>query len=144
MSEPITSPNAVFTDTLIDIRVKPSLAHWQGYQEDLSRSLSKLLDNREINGALHKLSWQVWVNLSQTIQSGGLYLEVPHVCPGRSDNLMYTWSFEQHYLECEFFDSGEVEFFYRNRSTGETWGEDTSLSQTLSREIVQKAKLFAV
>jgi hypothetical protein len=74
--------------------------------------------------------------------NGKLYIEVPDACPGRRDNFMYTWSKEEHYLECEIFGSGEIEFFYRNRETGKNWGEDTTIAQVLSPVILEKVKLF--
>jgi hypothetical protein len=116
----------------------------QDQQEKLKGNLVVLLKNQEVNQALYELSLEIWRELSHTLQRNGCFLPIPQVCPGSSNNLMYTWSLDRHYLECEIFDSGEVEFFYRNRSTGETWGEDILSGQHLSREILQKANLFTV
>jgi hypothetical protein len=114
-------------------------------QGTLKSNLLKLFNSQEINQVLYELSLEVWMKLSYiAFQMSGLYLRTPQVCAGSSNNLMYTWSLDQHYLECEIFDSGEVEFFYRNRSTGATWGEDVLFGQNLSREILQKANFFTV
>lgn len=88
------------------------------------------------------LSWSVWEALKSLFEAKGLCLEVPDACPGSKDNFMYTWSKSEHYLECEIFGSGEIEFFYRNRNTEEVWGEDTTLEQRFSTDIFNKASLF--
>lgn len=88
------------------------------------------------------IAWQVWTGLREYFLSKGLCLEVPDACPGQKDNFMYTWSKAEHYLECEIFGSGEVEFFYRNRNSREVWGEDTTLEQKFSATILDKATLF--
>ena len=87
-------------------------------------------------------AWRVWEDLRKYFLSKGLCLEVPDACPGDTDNFMYTWSRAEHYLECEIFGSGEVEFFYRNRNSGEVWGEDATLEQGFSTTIFDKAALF--
>ncbi|WP_341734808.1 hypothetical protein [Microcoleus sp. EPA2] len=88
------------------------------------------------------LSWSVWETLKIFFETKGLCLEVPDACPGSKDNFMYTWSKSEHYLECEIFGTGEIEFFYRNRNTGEVWGEDTTLEQVFSTDILDKGSLF--
>ncbi|WP_293156983.1 MULTISPECIES: hypothetical protein [unclassified Microcoleus] len=88
------------------------------------------------------LSWYVWNALKSLFEATGRCLEVPDACPGSKDNFMYTWSESEHYLECEIFATGEIEFFYRNRQTGEVWGEDTTLEQGFSADILEKASFF--
>lgn len=87
-------------------------------------------------------AWQVWLVVREYFFLQDLCLEVPDACPGQRDNFMYTWSKAEYYLECEIFSSGEVEFFYRNRDSGEVWGEDTTLEQGFSTTIFDKAALF--
>jgi hypothetical protein len=55
---------------------------------------------------------------------------------------MYSWSKAEHYLECEISGSGEIEFFYRNRKTGEDWGKDITLEQGFSTDILHYLTLF--
>ena len=71
-----------------------------------------------------------------------LFLEIPDACPGESKNFMFLWDNGVHYLECEIFDNGAVEFFYKNRSTDEIWGEDTRINAKLTPEIANKLMLF--
>ncbi|MDB9510190.1 hypothetical protein PN499_03065 [Kamptonema animale CS-326] len=97
----------------------------------------------EFSEKLIDLSWSLWETLkSQLFEVKGLHLEVPDACPGSRDNFMYTWSKAEHYFECEIFGTGEIEFFYRNRNNGQVWGEDTTLEQAFSTDILDKASLF--
>lgn len=88
------------------------------------------------------LAERVWLNLKDHFRARGVCLEVPDACPGSNNDFMYVWSKAEHYLECEFFGDGAVEFFYRNRSTGDNWGEDTTLEYGLSTIIFNKVALF--
>jgi hypothetical protein len=90
------------------------------------------------------LSYIVWQKLKNLFEeTKGLTLEVPSACPGSKDNFMYTWSKAEHYLECEIFGLGAIEFFYRNRKTGENWGKDTTLEEGFSKDIRHYLTLFA-
>jgi hypothetical protein len=109
--------------------------------------LSDLVAIQAITPKLEQLSLMVWDRLQQAVLSGDRCLQIPSICPGHASNLMYTWNRDEHYLECEIFEQGEIEFFYRNRNTGETWGEDMTsallpLDQPFSEEILQKTDLF--
>jgi hypothetical protein len=83
----------------------------------------------EFTRSVLEYAWQVWEILKGYYRINCMYLEIPDACPGHSDNFMLTWSREEHYLECEIFGSGAVEFFYRNRQTGQVWGEDTTVEE---------------
>lgn len=96
----------------------------------------------EFTVSLINLAEQVWSHLKNHFRTQGKCLEVPDACPGSNDNFMYVWSTAEHYLECEIFGDGTVEFFYRNRSTGDNWGEDTTLGYGLSTTIFAKVALF--
>ena len=81
---------------------------------------------------------KVWDNLKAIYAD----LAVPDACPGNENNFMYAWNKGEHYLECEIFDTGEVEFFYKQRSTQEIWGEDATLESTFSDDILEKVSIF--
>ncbi len=115
--------------------------HLQNYLESL-RSEARSNNETEFTIKALNIAWQVWNDLKDHFQQKGLCLEVPDACPGSQDNFMYTWSKAEHYFECEIFGNGEVEFFYRNRSTGEVWGEDTTLEQGFSTAIFEKTAIF--
>ena len=55
------------------------------------------------------LSWSVWEKLKKLLSQKGLSLEVPNASPGLSNNFMYVWKKNDHYLECEIFENGEIE-----------------------------------
>lgn len=85
---------------------------------------------------------KVLKNLNNHFRQDHLFLEVPDACPGESNDFMFLWKKGEHHLECEIFGDGAVEFFYRNRSTDETWGEDITLESKLTPEIMKKLMLF--
>ena len=123
------------------------------FEEDNQRRHQRLLDyiqslRSEVNASgeteftlsvLEKAD-QVWKDLRSVFSSKNKCLEVPDACPGYNDNFMYTWSKGEHYLECEIFGSGEVEFFYRTNN--DVWGEDIKIGQDFSTAIIEKVALF--
>ncbi len=116
--------------------------HLQAYLDSLR---SEALENNEVDFTLAVLahSWQAWKLLSDYFSNKDLCLEVPDACPDQKNNFMFTWSKSEHYLECEIFGNGEIEFFYRNRKSGKVWGEDTTLEQGFSASILEKASIFS-
>jgi hypothetical protein len=113
-------------------------------QRQLQVPLADLVTTQAITTELAKLCEQVWFGLVATHDRP---FPLPAICPGDANNLMYTWNHGEHYLECEIFEQGEIEFFYRNRHTGETWGEDLTAASLLTRnpfsqEVLQKTSLF--
>lgn len=84
--------------------------------------------------------------LIHKLAQGNKVLEIPDCCPSESNegdfHIILTWDKDEHYLECEIFNNGDIEFFYRNRFTKQDWGEDTTLTQPLSEEVIEKLSLF--
>lgn len=115
--------------------------HLLGYLGEL-RVEAKSSGEVEFSVTVIDLAEKVWLSLKNHFRSQGKCLEVPDACPGSNDDFMYVWSKAEHYFECEIFGDGAVEFFYRNRSTGDNWGEDTTLEHGLSTTILAKAALF--
>jgi hypothetical protein len=115
-----------------------SLDHYMGSL----RSEATSIHDSEFTIFLIDYSWKIWQKLSSIFSKQGFYLSVPDACPGQNNNFMYTWSKDEHYLECEVFGSGEVEFFYKNRATDDVWGEDTVLEDEFSSNILDKVALF--
>jgi hypothetical protein len=116
-----------------------SLDHYMGSL----RSEATSIHDSDFTIFLIDYSWKIWQELSKVSSKRGFYLSVPDACPGQNNNFMYTWSKDEHYLECEVFGSGEVEFFYKNRETNDVWGEDTVLEEGFSSNILDKVALFA-
>jgi hypothetical protein len=109
---------------------------------DLLRDEIRITGEVEFSENILDLAWLVWKKLREHFMKNKLCLEVPDACPGQKDNFMYTWSEGEHYLECEIFGNGEIEFFYRNRKNGRNWAEDTTLKQPFSKAILEKVELF--
>lgn len=85
----------------------------------------------------------LWQKLSSLLSNLDRCLVEPNVCPGDDGHIMYSWIKEELYLECEFWESGKVEFFYRNRDSGELWGEDTSIDEEFSAQAIEKLAHFS-
>jgi hypothetical protein len=130
---------------LIQVLEKASKKRQQELENylDTLRSEARAINESEFTVEVINYAWQVWLMLSNSFLGKNLCLEVPDACPGQDDNFMYTWSRAEHYLECEIFGSGSVEFFYRNRSSSENWGEDITVEDECSAAILEKVALFA-
>lgn len=145
----LSSPSSDWSKNLPRTPKKVEAIHPQQQRyENLRVYLDSLKNEARVTGETEfservlNLSWSVWERLTSLFQARGQWLEVPDACPGSKNNFMYTWSKSEHYLECEIFGTGEIEFFYRNRNTGEVWGEDTTLDLGFSGDILDKASLF--
>ena len=114
----------------------------QFYLESLKSETCEINESQFTVTVLEYAS-KVWNDLSLSFSRNNSCLEVPDACPGQSDDFMYTWSRAEHYLECEIFGNGIVEFFYRNRNSGEVWGEETTLEQSFSTSILKKVSIFS-
>jgi hypothetical protein len=151
LAQPITGKLASFkaseNSPYLQKTTKKVKLQTQRHQE-LKAYLDSLYDEAraakesEFSEGVLDIAWLVWMRLRNHFMENKLCLEVPDACPGQKDNFMYTWSKEEHYLECEIFGNGEIEFFYRNRKTGQNWGEDTTLDQVFSLAVFEKAELF--
>lgn len=95
-------------------------------------------DDGTISEDVFNCASRVWTKINLL----DLNLEVPDACPGYRDNLMFTWLKGEHYLECEVFGNGIVEFFYFNKESEQTYSEDTEINAKLSAEILEKLNLF--
>jgi hypothetical protein len=110
--------------------------------KELLHYLDSLLD-RGLNGQMINLAKAVWGRLrAYTAHYCQKQLSTPSSSPGDDSCLMFVWSKGEHYLECEIFESGEVEFFYRNRRTRATWGEDMAACHQISKQIMEKVAIF--
>lgn len=76
-------------------------------------------------------------------EATGYALPIPAACTGPDGKLLYSWDKGRHHLELELIPGQPAEFFYRDRQTGDLWGEDYDLTQALSADAIQKLKLLA-
>jgi len=114
----------------------------QDYLEKL-RQEALAMNEVEFTVAVVDIAEQMWERLNrEVVITPGKHLTIPNTCPGSNDNIMYTWFQKGHYLECEVFGDGNVEFFYRNFKDKQVWGEDTTFDKDFSIDIVDKILYF--
>lgn len=150
LAKKLKEVSQVFQDEPIQRLLKSLSEEYNGRQQILLQYLHDLSletqdDECEFTHVVIEMAGQVWEKLRTYFHAKGRFLEIPDACPGNNDNFMFTWSRKEYYFECEIFGSGEVEFFYRNRQTGQNWGEDTNLEKLVSAippNIVKKTTLF--
>lgn len=82
-----------------------------------------------------KAWWLLW-------QETGYLLPVPSACTGPDEQILYSWDKGEHHFEVEIIPGKPMEFFYRDRKTGDLWGEEYTLGDSLPAEAVKKLKLF--
>jgi hypothetical protein len=121
---------------------KKQQTNLQTYLESLKSEVQESCKS-EFTVTVLEYASKIWNNLSLYFLRKNSCLEVPDACPGQNNDFMYTWSKAEHYLECEIFGDGVVEFFYRNRNSGEVWGEETTLEQSFSTSILKKVSIFS-
>lgn len=150
LTKKLKEVSQVFQDEPIQRLLKSWLEEYNERQQILLQYLNALSietqdEKCEFTQVVIEMAGQIWEKLQTYFYAKGRSLDIPDACPGSHDNFMFTWSKREHYFECEIFDSGEVEFFYRNRQTGQNWGEDTTLEElvsTIPPSIVEKITLF--
>lgn len=69
-------------------------------------------------------------------------IPVPAAGTGPDGEMFYAWNAGRHHLELEIIAGQPAEFFYRDRETGEYWGEDYDVGSPLPAKIVAKLGLF--
>ena len=96
-----------------------------------------------INNSLADYAYELYLNIKSTMRKNGFIVDIPDACFSY-DSFMYCFDRGQHYFECEIFINGVVEFFYKNRATSELWGEDSWVENKLSKDVIEKLKIFSV
>jgi hypothetical protein len=91
-----------------------------------------------ITQATAKKSWDLWLAVRSAV---GVSIPVPSAGTGPDGQMFYSWDKGIHHLEAEVFPDRAAEFFYRNRQTGELWGEDYA-GGTLPDDLLAKLRLF--
>lgn len=91
-----------------------------------------------ISQATAKKSWNLWLAVRKAT---GNLMPIPSAGTGPDGVMYYSWDREEHHLEAEIYPDQNSEFFYRNRQTGELWGEYYS-DGALPVELLSKLSLF--
>ena len=69
-------------------------------------------------------------------------IPVPSAGTGPDGEMFYAWNAGRHHLELEIIPGQPAEFFYRDRESGEFWGEDYETDKPLPAGVVSKLALF--
>lgn len=101
-------------------------------------------EREEVTKGVLNLSKGVIKCLLSRIRSENKFLLIPDACPRLNNNFMYVWDDGDNYLECEVFLSGNVEFFYKERTTNHIWGIHTLIGVSIPNEVVNKLLLFSI
>ena len=81
-----------------------------------------------------------WLNCIEMFDS---LLALPAAGATPDGQISYSWDFEEHHLEAEIFGGiHPVEWFYRNRESGEFWEQEIGEMESLSSEIVSALRHF--
>jgi hypothetical protein len=142
--EPDEGPDRKILDRLIDAVRQ----HWRKARHDVAtghrvhreylRRVSSDGRSPLITPATARKSWDLWLAVRNAVGSS---MPVPSAATGPDGVMFYSWDNGEHHLEAEIFPDRDTEFFYRNRSTGELWGEDYS-GGSLPAELLGMLKLF--
>lgn len=93
-----------------------------------------------ISDALAAEAFDVWNRLLETTHGR---LSDPAACTTGDGRLIFTWDRGVHHFEVEFINDAPCEMFYRNRSTGELWGEDYRSGGSLPPGTAEKLALVS-
>lgn len=91
-----------------------------------------------ITPATAKKSWDLWLALRKAV---GTSMPIPSAGTGPDGVMFYSWDKGDHHLEAEIYPERNTEFFYRNRHTGDLWGDDYA-GGTFPAELMSKLRLF--
>lgn len=75
-------------------------------------------------------------------EASGGRMRVPDAAAGPDGEMFYSWDDRRHHLELEIISGQPSEWFYRDRETGDFWGEDWSLGEPLPEKAVVALELF--
>lgn len=104
------------------------------YLSEISRG-----QNASISPQTASEARQIWYDLWA---ASGFALPVPAACTGPDARLMYAWDRDEHHFEIELIPGEPTELFYRNRQTGELWGEEYTVGHPLPQGTAAKLRLF--
>ncbi len=85
------------------------------------------------------LAAELWELISMTSE---WKIPVPATAAGPDGKVFYAWNTKRHHLEAEIIPGQPVEFFYRDRETGDCWGEDYVFGTPLSPQVVSTLSYF--
>jgi len=58
-------------------------------------------------------------------------ISYPDVAIGPDNMIQLCWDYKDNFLSVDLYENGDMELFYKNRKTGELWGEDIKYGDDL-------------
>lgn len=110
-----------------------------GREQRLSRFISDLRDKKIITDVAALRAWNIWKQLSKC---KGKSLRVPDASAGPDDAFIFIWNKDEHHLELEIFPGGALDFFYRNRKSGDLWSSEYKVGEILAQDVLEKLAIF--
>jgi hypothetical protein len=115
---------------------------FNSYEDSIRRHLKWLdtiVSNRLVTQEVSDLAKQVW---HQIWRQSECLMPVPPACTGPDGQVSYCWNMDEHHFEVEIVSKDEIDVFYRNRQTKETWLEENQIDNILSARVTDVIKLF--
>ncbi|MCX6382100.1 MAG: hypothetical protein NT023_21930 [Armatimonadetes bacterium] len=66
----------------------------------------------------------------------------PQVWAGGQAQILFEWNSAERHFEMEVLPEGEIEFYYSNQTTKETWEAYSDIRNPIPAEILEKASLL--
>lgn len=122
----------------------------QELEQPLVRYLISIKDEAskiDETGKITALAYHCWyLCVTWVHQKTTQTLKIPDCVLSGIDPLScirYMWDSDEHYLSCEIYKDGTLEFFYKNRFTNEDWSEDSNIyKKNFSDKLLDKLTLF--
>lgn len=108
--------------------------------ECAARFLAYLHGVSSISSQTAELARQVW---SDILKVTCCSMPVPSASTSPDGTMFFSWDRDDHHFELEVFPPDRPsELFYRNRATGELWGEDYKIGDNLSSDAIVRLNLI--
>jgi hypothetical protein len=108
--------------------------------ERLTTFLSARVRDGALRSAVQDLAWKAWQDAER---AAGTSLVVPDVSAAAENTVLFTWDGGEHHLELEVSAEDGASYFYRNRISGEIWGDEYAIGRPVPLEARARLALFA-
>lgn len=98
----------------------------------------KIEKNNE--SSLFGLAYEFWEKIQQHFHNKEMIIFQPNVIVGdfntiNNSSIVFVWSLDRHYLDCEFSSENDVSFFYRDRITGNNCLYEFGIEERIPKEL---------
>jgi hypothetical protein len=91
------------------------------------------MENAPISHETASIAKNAIESINETLK---IAVKVPETCTGPNGELSHCWNYNEWHLELEI-TSGNLEWFVRNRITGQSWIEEWMTGNPLSNRIFE-------